>query len=240
MIKVKNLSKKYLLSLKKETMKEEMTHLWKREKREELYALQEVNFEAQAGELIGLIGKNGSGKSTLLKLLSRVILPTSGEIILRGRVGALLEVGAGFHPELTGKENIFLSGAILGMRQSAIRHRYDEIIAFAEIEHFLDTPIKKYSSGMFLRLAFSVIAHLESEVLIFDEVLSVGDAAFQNKSLAKMREIVLEGKRTVFFVSHQLDLLQSLCPRALWISEGKLRLDAPTPVAIAAYASIES
>ncbi|MES2345489.1 MAG: ABC transporter ATP-binding protein [Chlamydiota bacterium] len=237
MIKVKNLSKTFPLSLHKSTMKEKLGQLWKREKNQVLYALQEINFEVSPGEVIGIIGKNGAGKSTLLKLLSQVILPTSGEILLRGRVGALLEVGAGFHPELTGRENIFLSGAILGMRKHEITRSFDEIVAFAEIESFLDIPVKKYSSGMFLRLAFSVIAHLQSEILIVDEVLSIGDASFQKKCLAKMREVVLQGNRTLFFVSHQLELLQSLCPRSLWLDGGRLHLDAPTPIVFPAYNS---
>lgn len=235
MIKVRNLSKTFPFSLHKSTMKEKLGRLWKREKNQSFYALQEINFEVNPGEVIGIVGKNGAGKSTLLKLLSQVILPTSGEIFLRGRVGALLEVGAGFHPELTGRENIFLSGAILGMRKHEITRSFDEIVAFAEIESFLDTPVKKYSSGMFLRLAFSVIAHLQSEILIVDEVLSIGDASFQKKCLAKMREIVLKGNRTLFFVSHQLDLLQSLCPRSLWLNGGRLHLDAPTLVVFSAY-----
>jgi lipopolysaccharide transport system ATP-binding protein len=233
MIIVKNLSKMFPLSSRRETMKEELTHLWnKREKVRSLFALQDVNFKVSPGELIGIIGKNGAGKSTLLKLLSRVILPTSGEIVVQGRVGALLEVGAGFHPELTGRENIFLSGAILGMRKYEITRSFDEIVAFAEIEPFLDTPVKKYSSGMFLRLAFSVIAHLKSEVLIIDEVLSIGDVSFQKKALSKMQEVIAQGTRTLFFVGHQLDLLQFLCPRTLWLEEGRLRLDAPTSVVL--------
>lgn len=234
MIKVKNISKIYPKAQRKETLKEEISLFWKKGDKESLYALDQVSFEVGPGERIGIIGKNGAGKSTLLKLLSRVTAPTKGEIEIRGRVGALLEVGAGFHPELTGRENIYLSGAILGMRRSAINRQFEAIVEFAEIGPFLDTPIKKYSSGMFLRLAFSVIAYLESEILIIDEVLSVGDAAFQKKCLEKMEEIASQG-RTLFFVSHHLETLKALSSRALWLEEGRLLRDGLSTELLKAY-----
>ena len=177
---------------------------------EEFWALKDVSFEVKQGEVVGIIGRNGAGKSTLLKILSRITEPTEGRVLLRGRVASLLEVGTGFHPELTGRENIFLNGAILGMTQREIRRKFDEIVAFAEVEKFLDTPVKRYSSGMYVRLAFAVAAHLEPEILIVDEVLAVGDAEFQKKCLGKMYEVA-GGGRTVLFVSHNLAAIESLC-----------------------------
>lgn len=188
------------------------------------WALKDVSFEVQQGEVIGIIGRNGAGKSTLLKILSRVTEPTEGEVRLRGRVASLLEVGTGFHPELTGRENIFLNGAILGMSRQEIKKKFDEIVAFAETEKFLDTPVKRYSSGMYVRLAFAVAAHLEPEILIIDEVLSVGDAQFQKKCLGKM-ESVAKGGRTVLFVSHNMRVVADLCSSCLWLDNGKI-LDA--------------
>jgi lipopolysaccharide transport system ATP-binding protein len=185
----------------------------------EFWALRDVSFEIFEGEAVGLIGGNGAGKSTLLKLLSRVTVPTAGRGEIHGRVGSLLEVGTGFHPDLTGRENVFLNGAILGMRRAEIVRKFDEIVAFAEIERFLDTPVKRYSSGMYLRLAFSVAAHLEPEVLLVDEVLAVGDAAFQKKSLGKMGDVAASG-RTVLFVSHNMDAVQRLCSRAILLEHG--------------------
>src|SRR5277367_4813158 len=183
--------------------------------REEFWALKDVSFEIKRGESVGIIGRNGAGKSTLLKLLSRITEPTTGRIELEGRVSSLLEVGTGFHPELTGRENIFLNGAILGMSGVEIRKKFDEIVAFAEIEKFLDTPVKRYSSGMYMRLAFAVSAHLEPEILIVDEVLAVGDAAFQKKCLGKMGEVA-RGGRTVLFVSHNLSMVQQLCTKGVY------------------------
>jgi lipopolysaccharide transport system ATP-binding protein len=187
---------------------------------EEFWALKDVSFEVKQGEVIGIIGRNGAGKSTLLKILSRITEPTRGRIMLRGRVASLLEVGTGFHPELTGRENIFLNGAILGMTQSEIRRKFDEIVAFAEIEKFLDTPVKRYSSGMYVRLAFAVAAHLEPEILIIDEVLAVGDAEFQRKCLGKMQDVASREGRTILFVSHNHAAIRSLCSHAFVLRSG--------------------
>jgi lipopolysaccharide transport system ATP-binding protein len=186
---------------------------------ESFWALKNVSFDIQEGEVVGIIGRNGAGKSTLLKILSQITEPTTGEIELHGRVGSLLEVGTGFHPELTGRENIYLNGAILGMKRAEITRRFDEIVAFAEIEAFLDTPAKRYSSGMYMRLAFAVAAHLEPEILVVDEVLAVGDAVFQRKCLGKMGEVAKRG-RTVLFVSHNMNAVEQLCTSALWLDKG--------------------
>jgi len=186
---------------------------------DEFWALKDVSFEVREGERIGIIGRNGAGKSTLLKVLSRITEPTSGEIMIEGRVASLLEVGTGFHPELTGRENIFLNGAILGMRRSEIRRKFDEIVAFAEIERFLDTPVKRYSSGMYVRLAFSVAAHLDPEILFVDEVLAVGDAQFQKKCLGKMDEVSRLG-RTIVFVSHNMGAIRNLCDTVMLLDNG--------------------
>ncbi|HWB61287.1 MAG TPA: ABC transporter ATP-binding protein [Chthoniobacteraceae bacterium] len=193
---------------------------------EDFWALRDVSFEIGAGEAVGIIGRNGAGKSTLLKLLSRITEPSAGRIELEGRVSSLLEVGTGFHPELTGRENIYLNGAILGMSGMEIKRRFDEIVAFAEVEKFLDTPVKRYSSGMYMRLAFSVAAHLEPEILIVDEVLAVGDAAFQKKCLGRMREVSTQG-RTVLFVSHNMGAITSLCQKAFWLDSGGLAASGP-------------
>jgi lipopolysaccharide transport system ATP-binding protein len=190
--------------------------------REEFYALQDVSFEVNEGDRIGIIGRNGAGKSTLLKILSRITEPSSGRITVRGRIASLLEVGTGFHPELTGRENIFLNGAILGMSRAEIRAKFDEIVAFAEIEKFLDTPVKRYSSGMYVRLAFAVAAHLEPEILIVDEVLAVGDSQFQKKCLGKMEDVSKNQGRTVLFVSHNMGVISQLCERAVLLKGGKL------------------
>src|SRR5262245_61596685 len=189
---------------------------------EEFWALRDVSFEVQKGEVLGIIGRNGAGKSTLLKILSRITEPSRGRVILRGRVASLLEVGTGFHPELTGRENIFLSGAILGMRGAEIRSKFDEIVAFAEVERFLDTPVKRYSSGMYVRLAFAVAAHLEAEILAIDEVLAVGDAEFQTKCLGKMQDVSLKQGRTVLVVSHNMAMIQQLCSRTIHMREGRI------------------
>jgi lipopolysaccharide transport system ATP-binding protein len=189
---------------------------------EEFWALRNVSFEVNQGEVIGIIGRNGAGKSTLLKILSRITEPTEGRALVRGRVASLLEVGTGFHPELTGRENIFLNGAILGMTQREVRNKFDEIVAFADIERFVDTPVKRYSSGMYVRLAFAVAAHLEPEILIVDEVLAVGDAEFQRKCLGKLGEVSRVGGRTVLFVSHNMGAVTSLCPSAIWLNAGSI------------------
>jgi lipopolysaccharide transport system ATP-binding protein len=186
-----------------------------------IWALKDVSFEVKRGEAVGIIGRNGSGKSTLLKILSRITAPTEGQAEIHGRVGSLLEVGTGFHPELTGRENIYLNGAIIGMKKAEIERRFDEIVAFAEIEKFLDTPVKRYSSGMYVRLAFAVAAHLEPDILIVDEVLAVGDAAFQKKCLGKMGNAATEG-HTVLFVSHSMPTIENLCSRVLWIDAGRI------------------
>jgi lipopolysaccharide transport system ATP-binding protein len=188
---------------------------------EPLWALKDVSFEVAPGEVVGIIGRNGAGKSTLLKVLSRITEPTTGRAELYGRVASLLEVGTGFHPELTGRENIYLNGAILGMRKAEINRKFDQIVAFAELEKFLDTPVKRYSSGMYMRLAFAVASHLEPEILMIDEVLAVGDAAFQKKCLGKMGEVAKEG-RTVLFVSHNMTAVRSLCRRVFWFDKGEL------------------
>jgi homopolymeric O-antigen transport system ATP-binding protein len=199
-----------------------------------IWALRDLNFEVGRGEVIGVIGRNGAGKSTLLKILSRITEPTSGEAEIRGRVGSLLEVGTGFHPELTGRENIYLNGAILGMKQGEIRRKFEDIVAFAEVDQFIDTPVKHYSSGMYLRLAFAVAAHLEPEILMVDEVLAVGDAAFQKKCLGKMGDVAQHG-RTVLFVSHSMGAILSLCSRVLVVEQGRIVFDDVPNVAVAGY-----
>ncbi len=205
-------------------------------KRPSIWALRDVSFEVRRGEVIGIIGRNGAGKSTLLKVISRITEPTGGEIRVRGRLASLLEVGTGFHPELTGRENIFLNGAVLGMTRSEMEQRFDAIVDFAEIETFLDTPVKRYSSGMYLRLAFSVAAHLEPEILVLDEVLAVGDAAFQKKCLGRMGNVASEG-RTVLFVSHNLAAVRSMCTRVFVIDGGELVFEGPVAEGIDFYLS---
>jgi len=202
---------------------------------EEFWALRDVSFEVNPGDRVGIIGRNGAGKSTLLKILSRITEPTEGRVRLRGRVASLLEVGTGFHPELTGRENIFLNGAVLGMTKAEIRKKFDEIVDFAEVEKFLDTPVKRYSSGMFVRLAFAVAAHLEPEILVVDEVLAVGDAAFQRKCLGKMEDAASQEGRTVLFVSHNMAAIQTLCRRAIWLDGGTIALNRESAAVIEAY-----
>ncbi len=199
-----------------------------------IWALRDITFEVPHGEVLGIVGRNGAGKSTLLKLLSRITEPTSGRAMVYGRVGSLLEVGTGFHPELTGRENVYLNGSILGMDRAYIDRTFDEIVAFAGVERFIDTAVKRYSSGMYLRLAFAVAAHLEPDVLFIDEVLAVGDAAFQKKCLDKMGAVAREG-RTVLFVSHNLAALQTLCERAIWIDGGRLRETGPSEQVVDSY-----
>ncbi len=202
----------------------------------DFWALRDVSFEVQEGEVLGIIGRNGAGKSTLLKVLSRITEPTEGRVTLNGRVASLLEVGTGFHPELTGRENIFLNGAILGMSREEIRRKFDEIVAFAEVERFLDTPVKRYSSGMYVRLAFAVAAHLDPEILIVDEVLAVGDLQFQSKCLGKMGEVA-HGSRTVLFVSHNMGAISELCSKSILLTSGRLDRIGATPRVIRDYLS---
>lgn len=202
--------------------------------RPEVWALKDVSFEVRPGEVLGIIGANGTGKTTLLKILSRITEPTEGSAEVRGRVGSLLEVGTGFHPELTGRENVYLNGAILGMKQAEIRRKFDEIVAFSGVERFIDTPVKHYSSGMYVRLAFSVAAYFDPEILLIDEVLAVGDAGFQERCLGRMSEVV-RGGRTILFVSHNMTAVRKLCSRVVWLHEGRIRFDGEADGAIQAY-----
>jgi len=203
---------------------------------EEVWALRDISFEITRGEVIGVIGRNGAGKSTLLKVLSRITEPSAGRVTIQGRVASLLEVGTGFHPELTGRENIFLNGAILGMSRKEILNKFDEIVEFAEVDKFLDTPVKRYSSGMYVRLAFAVAAHLEPEILLVDEVLAVGDSAFQKKCLGKMGDVA-RGGRTVLFVSHNMNAIAQLCSKVIWIDNGELKKIGESQKIIAEYLS---
>lgn len=254
-ISVKNLSKRYIIGHQKQerytSLRDVLSNGAKRfthklihpfaapendPTHEEFWALKDVSFDIQQGDRMGIIGRNGAGKSTLLKILSRITEPTSGKISIKGRVASLLEVGTGFHPELTGRENIFLNGAILGMSKAEIKKRFDEIVAFAEVEKFLDTPVKHYSSGMYVRLAFAVAAHLEPEILIVDEVLAVGDAQFQKKCMGKMETVGKEG-RTVIFVSHNIGAVRSLCSRAVLLDKGAIVIDDEPGKVIESYTS---
>jgi lipopolysaccharide transport system ATP-binding protein len=205
-----------------------------RRSREELWALRDVEFAVERGSAVGVVGHNGAGKTTLLKILSRITAPSTGEARIRGSVGSLLEVGTGFHPELSGRDNVYLNGAILGMRRREIKAKFDEIVAFAEVERFIDTPVKRYSSGMYVRLAFAVAAHLEPDILIVDEVLAVGDASFQRKCLGKMGEVSDEG-RTVLFVSHNMAAVRSLTPRSIWLDHGRVAADGRTEEVVPKY-----
>lgn len=204
------------------------------ERSDRVWALRDISFDVQRGQVLGIIGRNGAGKSTLLKILSRVTEPTVGQAEIRGRVGSLLEVGTGFHPELTGRENVYLNGAILGMKRSEIEHKFDEIVSFSGVERFLDTPVKRYSSGMYLRLAFAVAAHLEPEILVVDEVLAVGDAEFQKKCMGKMSDVANEG-RTVLFVSHNMSAILRLTEETIVLEQGRMVHRAPTPEAVDYY-----
>jgi len=249
-IRVENLSKRYVLGHRRnrhDGLRHRMEDLlrnpfgWlrgrmrkRRAERGEFWALKDVSFEVKHGEVLGVIGRNGAGKSTLLKILSRITEPTAGRVRLKGRVASLLEVGTGFHPELTGRENIYLNGAILGMRKMEIRNKFEEIVAFSEVEKFLDTPVKRYSSGMYVRLAFAVAAHLEPEILLVDEVLAVGDTAFQKKCLGKMSEVA-RGGRTVLFVSHNMDAVRTLCQRGILIEDGRIGTEGDMENVVEAY-----
>ncbi len=247
-IKVENLGKRYRLGAlteRHDTLRDQIVDFGRglsntlRGKRSpaaanEVWALRDVSFEVERGQVLGVIGRNGAGKSTLLKVLSRVTEPTTGQITVKGRVGSLLEVGTGFHPELSGRENIFLNGAILGMRRAEIARKFDEIVAFSEVEKFIDTPVKRYSSGMYLRLAFAVAAHLEPEVLVVDEVLAVGDAEFQRKCMGKMGDVAQQG-RTVLFVSHNMSAILRLTQECLVMEKGRLALRAPSAQAVDYY-----
>lgn len=234
-IEVSGLSKVYRLGeIGALSMREELAGMWARFRQrtpqtfaKDYWALRDVSFDVQPGEVIGVIGRNGAGKSTLLKVLSRITEPTSGRAVLRGRVASLLEVGTGFHPDLSGRDNIYLNGAILGMKRAEIRRKFDEIVAFAEIEKFIDTPVKRYSSGMYVRLAFAVAAHLEPEILIVDEVLAVGDLQFQKKCLGKMNEVAHRGGRTILFVSHNMVAVRALCQRGVMLSQGQVAAIGP-------------
>lgn len=223
---VKSLGKKILQPHKKSQKAPAFKEFW---------ALKDVDFEVKQGEIVGIIGRNGAGKSTLLKILSRITEPTTGRITIKGRVASLLEVGTGFHSELTGRENIYLNGAILGMGKAEIKRKFDEIVAFAEVENFLDTPVKRYSSGMYVRLAFAVAAHLEPEILIVDEVLAVGDAAFQKKCLGKMGDVATNEGRTVLFVSHNMATVRALCQKAYLLDSGQIKYQGSTSGAIEMY-----
>ncbi len=258
-IRVENLSKKYVLGRNqsrgrytalRDVLAEKFAAPWRALRGgrdqggqpadiDEFWALRDVSLQVGRGEVVGIIGRNGAGKSTLLKVLSRITEPTAGRISLKGRVASLLEVGTGFHPELTGRENIFLNGAILGMHRAEIKAKFDEIVAFAEVEKFLDTPVKRYSSGMYVRLAFAVAAHLEPEILIVDEVLAVGDMAFQKKCLGKMQDVAKGQGRTVLFVSHNMGAVTQLCSRCLLLTHGSAREYPTTEESIAAYLSTQ-
>ncbi|MFM7439647.1 MAG: polysaccharide ABC transporter ATP-binding protein, partial [Snowella sp.] len=253
-IEVENLSKKYIIGRQKQerytalrdVIADGAKSFWRSlsgggsgipQNKEEFWALKDVSFEVKQGEAIGIIGRNGAGKSTLLKILSRITEPTTGRIKIRGRVASLLEVGTGFHPELTGRENIFLNGSILGMSRAEIKAKFDEIVDFAEVEKFLDTPVKFYSSGMYVRLAFAVAAHLEPEILVVDEVLAVGDAAFQKKCLGKMGDVAEKEGRTVLFVSHNMVAVEKLCQRGIVLHQGNFRFIGNQSNAINYYLS---
>lgn len=236
-IKVEQLSKLfYLGSTRHDSLRDSLMSFFRGASKDEreLWALKDVSFSVNEGETLGIVGKNGAGKSTLLKVLSRITRPTKGTVTIHGRIGSLLEVGTGFHNELTGRENIFLSGAVLGMSRVEIARKFDEIVAFSEIEKFLDTPVKHYSTGMYMRLAFAVAAHLEPEVLIVDEVLAVGDSAFQRKCLNKMKDVSQSG-RTVLFVSHDMSAITRICSRAIALKNGQMVLEGPAPEVVRDY-----
>lgn len=257
-IQASHLSKRYRLGqITRHTLRDEMTYFVHRLRGRrptdhmgtvggkprsssgEFWALKDISFEIQTGEIVGIIGGNGAGKSTLLKILSRITEPSEGEALIRGRIGSLLEVGTGFHPDLTGRENIYMNGTILGMKRAEITRRFDEIVEFAEIGNFLDTPVKRYSSGMYVRLAFAVAAHLETEILLVDEVLAVGDAKFQKKCMGKMGDAAQAG-RTILFVSHNLQAIRTLCPRSILLTQGSAEGPLPTSEALHHYVGFDS
>ncbi len=246
-IEVKNVSKKYLIRHNQDatydtfrdvlvnTITKPFKFLKGKGKTEDFWAVKDVNFKVKKGEVIGIIGRNGAGKSTVLKLLSRITYPTTGEIVIKGKVGSLLEVGTGFHPELTGRENIYLNGGILGMSRREIQEKFDQIVEFSGVEKFLDTQVKHYSSGMGVRLAFAIAAHLEPDILIIDEVLAVGDAEFQKKCLGKMEEVTQKNGRTILFVSHNMAAIKQLCPKTILIEKGSVKMIGETSKVIEAY-----
>ena len=255
-IEVENLSKQYRLGqIGTGTISHDINRWWHRMRGKEdpylkigeendrtnkgdseyVWALQDINFQVKKGEVLGIIGMNGAGKSTLLKILSRTTTPSTGSVKIRGRIASLLEVGTGFHPELSGRDNIFLNGAILGMTKNEIKSKFDEIVDFAGVGRYIDTPVKRYSSGMYVRLAFAVAAHLEPEILIVDEVLAVGDAEFQKKALGKMKDVSSKGGRTVLFVSHNMSAIKNLCTRALLLQNGKMQLDSSVEKVLQKY-----
>jgi len=244
-LRIQNISKKYRIgTVRHDTLRDQIAHIASLRFRrtgnriasdgDEIWALNDVSFDVHHGEIVGIIGRNGAGKSTLLKILSRITVPNSGRVEIFGKIGSLLEVGTGFHPELTGRENIYLNGAILGMHRTEIERNFDDIVAFSEIEKFLDTPVKRYSSGMYVRLAFAVAAHLDTEILLVDEVLAVGDTAFQRKCLTKMDEVSKKG-RTVLFVSHNMATIQSLCSRGIYLNNGQIMYDGTMIEAVTRY-----
>ena len=252
-IRVRGIGKTYRIGvISRRTLRDEMVYRWLRLRGRDpkrsmgrvgglemedpglFHALDDVSFDVRRGETVGLVGRNGAGKSTMLKILARITTPTTGEAWLRGRVGALLEVGTGFHPELTGRENIYLNGTILGMTEREIDAKFDEIVEFSEIGGFLDTPVKRYSSGMYVKLAFSIASSLDNDVLLLDEVLAVGDAAFRKKSLARMKDIAASG-RTILFVSHSMPNIREICSRCIWFDRGRVRMDGPTAQVADAY-----
>ena len=250
-IRAEGLSKQYIIGASKQryyTLRETLTRgltapfkrLWKlpggSAAAETIWAVKDLSFQINCGEVVGIIGHNGAGKSTLLKILSRIVMPSEGRVTVRGRVASLLEVGTGFHPELTGRENVFLNGAILGMTRGEVRQKFDEMVSFADVERFIDTPVKHYSSGMYMRLAFAVAAHLETDILLVDEVLAVGDASFQKKCLAKMENVAGQG-RTVLFVSHNMSAMQSLCGRIIYLANGQIKEDGEPQHVINDYLS---
>ena len=242
-IEVEHISKVYRLgSIGVTTLREGFSNWWDGVRgrapavdHKEFWAVRDISFSVQPGEVVGVIGRNGAGKSTLLKILSRITEPTSGRARIRGRVASLLEVGTGFHPDLTGRQNVFLNGAILGMTQAEVRRKFDEIVAFSEVGQFIDTPVKRYSSGMYVRLAFAVAAHLEPEILIVDEVLAVGDAQFQDKCMGKMESVARSEGRTVLFVSHNIGAIARFCRRGLLLNQGRVVVDGPIDAAIDGY-----
>jgi lipopolysaccharide transport system ATP-binding protein len=257
-IEIKNISKSYSINRSSEyyvALRDVITNIFRSplrfisskakqvtgyDKKEVFWALDGINATIKKGEIVGLIGPNGAGKSTLLKVLNRITEPTSGEVVIHGKISSLLEVGTGFHPELTGRENIFFSGAILGMKHKEITRKFNDIVKFAEMEQFIDTPVKRYSSGMHVRLAFSVAVHMEPDILLIDEVLAVGDVSFQKKCLAKIHEVAKRDNRTILFVSHNLDAVQSLCDRSIYLEHGKVKMIGPTSEVINTYLNSRS